>query len=177
MTTHKFTAGDQFPAIELPTLDGTTIDLGTPQNGADWRLVVVYRGKHCPLCTRYLNELEALKDKFLQLGIDIAAVSADSKEQATEHYSEMSASFPIAYGMTIEQMQQLGLYISHPRSVKETDHPFAEPGLFVVNDKGQTQVIDISNGPFVRPELNVLLSGLTFVRDPQNNYPVRGTFE
>lgn len=177
MTTHKFTAGDQFPAIELPTLDATTIDLGTPQNGADWRLVVVYRGKHCPLCTRYLNELEALKDKFLQLGIDIAAVSADSKEQAAAHYEEISASFPIAYGMTIEQMQQLGLYISHPRSVTETDHPFAEPGLFVINDKGQTQLIDISNGPFVRPELNVLLSGMTFIRDPQNNYPIRGTFE
>lgn len=67
MATHKFHAGDLFPSIELPTLDGTTINLGTPQNGADWRLVVVYRGKHCPMCTRYLNELEALKDKYRQI--------------------------------------------------------------------------------------------------------------
>lgn len=177
MATNKFKAGDLFPAIELPTLDGTTINLGTPQNGADWRLVVVYRGKHCPMCTRYLNELEALKDKYLQIGVDIAAVSADSKAQASAHMTELSASFPIAYGLTIEQMQQLGLYISHPRSAKETEHPFAEPGLFVINDKGQVQVIDISNGPFVRPELNVLLSGLTFIRNPENNYPIRGTFE
>ena len=34
---------------------------------------------------------------------------------------------------TVEQMQQLGVYISHPRSPQETDHPFAEPGLFVIN--------------------------------------------
>lgn len=91
--------------------------------------------------------------------------------------TDLSVSFPIAYGLTIEQMQQLGLYISHPRSAKETDHPFAEPGLFVINDKGQAQVIDISNGPFVRPELSVLLSGLTFIRNPENNYPIRGTYE
>lgn len=74
-------------------------------------------------------------------------------------------------------MQQLGLYISHPRSAQETDHPFAEPGLFVVNEKGQVQVLDISNGPFVRPELGILLSGLGFIRNPENNYPIRGTVE
>ena len=177
MTTNKFKAGDLFPVIELPTLGGNSIELGTPQHGADWRLVAVYRGKHCPMCTRYLNELEALKDKFLQIGVDIAAVSADSEAQASAHMADLSVSFPIAYGLTIEQMQQLGLYISHPRSARETDHPFAEPGLFVINDKGQVQVIDISNGPFVRPELNVLLSGLTFIRNPENNYPIRGTYE
>ena len=177
MTSSKFKAGDLFPAIELPTLTGENISLGTPQGGADWRLVVVYRGKHCPMCTRYLNELEKLKTEFSQIGIDIVAVSGDSKVQATAHKEDLSISCPVAYGMSIAQMQQLGLYISHPRSVKETDHPFAEPGLFVVNDKGQVQVVDISNGPFVRPELGVLLSGLTFIRNPENNYPIRGTYE
>lgn len=60
-------------------------------------------------------------------------------------------------------MQTLGLYISNPRSAQETEHPFAEPGLFVVNEKGQVQVVDISNGPFVRPELGVLLSRFIFI--------------
>lgn len=176
MTSNKFRAGDLFPSIKLPTLNDTTINIAKPINGADWQLVVIYRGAHCPLCTRYLNELEALKGKFLDIGVSMVAVSADSKEQVINHLADLSVSFPIAYGLSIEQMQQLGLYISSPRSPKETDHPFAEPGLYVINDEGRAQVIDVSNGPFVRPELSVLLSGLTFVRDPDNNYPIRGTF-
>lgn len=129
MTTHKFIAGDVFPTIQLPTLDNNLINLSEPQNGADWKLVVVYRGKHCPLCTRYLNELETLKSRFLELGVDIVAVSADSEAQLTSHMTQLSVNFPIAYGLTIEQMQVLGLYISEPRSEQETDHIFAEPGL------------------------------------------------
>lgn len=177
MTANKFMAGDQFPAIEVSTLGGDTINLGKPLNGLDWKMVVVYRGKHCPLCTRYLNELEKYKPEFNQLGVDIVAVSADSLAQAQVHKESLNVSYPIAYGLTIDQMQQLGLYISHPRSEQETDHPFAEPGLYVINEKGQVQVIDISNGPFVRPELGVLLSGLMFIRNPDNNYPIRGTYQ
>jgi peroxiredoxin len=176
MTSNKFGAGDLFPSIELATVGGDKISLGTPQNGCEWRIVVVYRGKHCPLCTRYLGELEKLKADFEKIGIDMVAVSADSEEQAQAHMEKLTASYPVAYGLSIEQMQQLGLYISHPRSAQETDHPFAEPGLFVINDKGQVQVIDISNGPFARPEPEVLLSGMSFIRDPENNYPIRGTY-
>lgn len=177
MPTSKFKAGDIFPAIELSTVSGDKATLGKPQHGADWQMVVVYRGKHCPLCTRYLNEVEKLKADFLALGVDIVAVSADSQAQANEHVQKLTVSYPIAYGLRIEQMQTLGLYISNPRSAQETDHPFAEPGLFVVNEKGQVQVVDISNGPFVRPELGVLLSGLGFIRNPENNYPIRGTYQ
>ncbi|GIU22256.1 redoxin family protein [Shewanella schlegeliana] len=176
MSSMKFTAGAPFPSIQLPTLAGESIALGTPAQGSDWRLVIIYRGKHCPLCTRYLNEVEKFAADFLKLGIDIVAASADSLEQAQIHKSNLAVSFPIAYNLTIENMQQLGLYISHPRSEKETDHPFAEPGLFVINDKGLVQVLDISNGPFARPELAILLSGLSFIRDPENNYPIRGTY-
>lgn len=177
MTSNKFKAGDKFPAITLPTISGEKIMVGAPQGGADWRMVVVYRGKHCPLCTRYLNELEKLKTEYLQLGVDIVAVSADNINQATAHMEELTISYPLAYGLTIEHMQQLGLYISNPHSAQETDHIFAEPGLFVINDQGEVQVVDISNGPFVRPELAILLSGLGFIRNPANNYPIRGTYE
>ena len=109
------------------------------------------------------------------IGVDIAAVSADSREQLEEHRTRLGVNFPLHYGLTLEQMQELGLYISIPRSEKETDHPFAEPGLFVVNADGNVQVVDISNNPFVRPELKTLVSGLRWIRDPKNNYPIRGT--
>ena len=177
MSHDTLTAGAPFPAITLDTADGSKIPLGQPQTGADWQMVVIYRGQHCPLCTRYINEIEKLKVQFLALGIDIVAASADSLAQLTSHREELAISYPIAYGLTLDQMAQLGLYVSHPRSAQETDHPFAEPGLFIINEQGQLQVIDISNSPFARPELSVLLSGLEFVRNPENHYPIRGTYK
>ena len=176
MSTEKFTAGATFPDIELPTLDGEYVSLGTPQNSADWRMVVVYRGAHCPLCTRYLRELDSLKDKFLDLGVDVIAVSADSEAQARQHTADLSLDFPIAYGLSIADMQTLGIYISEPRSVQETDHPFAEPALFVINNHGQAQIISVANAAFVRPKLDDMVDGIAFIRDPEQNYPIRGTY-
>ena len=82
--------------------------------------------------------------------------------------------YPFAYGLSVEQMKELGLYISDPRSPQETDHAFAEPGVFVVNSEGKIQLVELSNNPFVRPELQALVNGLVWIRNPDNNYPVRG---
>ena len=68
------------------------------------------------------------------------------------------------------------MYISNPRSEKETDHPFAKPGLFIINDKGEIQLVDISNGSFARPELETLASGIEFIKSAENYYPIRSTF-
>lgn len=169
----KLRAGSQFPDLQVQMRDGEMQSLGKPENGHDWKLVVVYRGKHCPICTKYLNQLETVKTSFADAGVDIIAVSADSKQQLETHLEELDINFPIAYGLTVEQMNTLGLYISDPRSEKETDHPFAEPGVFVINAKGDVHIIDISNAPFARPELESLASGLSYIRG--NDYPIRGT--
>jgi hypothetical protein len=80
---------------------------------------------------------------------------------------------PVGYDLRPDQMRQLGLYISEPRSPQETDRPFAEPGLFIINPQGRIQVVDISNAPFARPELGGVLKGLKFIQEKQ--YPIRGT--
>ncbi|MEM9860762.1 MAG: redoxin domain-containing protein [Myxococcota bacterium] len=173
MTTVKLQAGDRFPTLEVPG-EAAARDLSKPQGGHDWMLVVVYRGRHCPMCTRYLNALEPLVNELAEIGVDVAAVSGDSAEQLAQHREQLEVSFPLFHGLSVEQMQGLGLYISDPRSPKETDHPFAEPGLFVINEHGSLQVVDLSNNPFVRPELKTLVSGLRWIRNPDNNYPIRG---
>lgn len=177
MENTKFKAGDDFPDLTLPKVGGGELTLGQPLDGYDWQMVVVYRGKHCPLCTEYLTQLDGLKEKFYENGVGIVAVSADGETKASAHVSKMGLSFPVAYDLSIEQMKTLGLYISHPKSPQETDKPFAEPGIYVINDKGQVQVTDISNAPFARPELEAFAGGLGFIKDPKNDYPIRGTFE
>lgn len=177
MTTQKLHAGSPFPKIEVEKLGGGTLKLGEPGNGATWHMVVVYRGKHCPLCTKYLAQLKDMKEQFLEVGVDIAVVSADPEEKAKIQTQEkLELSFDVGINLSIEQMKELGVYISHPRSPQETDRPFAEPGLFIINEKGELHVTDISNNPFVRPDLENLLSGIRWIRNPENNYPIRGTY-
>ena len=175
--TAKFRAGAKFEALPVTSRDAGVVDISKPTGGADWQMIVVYRGRHCPLCTRFLNQLSGYRQRLLDIGIDLAAVSADSKTQLAEHAQKLDVNFPLFYGLTLEQMQALGLYISVPRSAQETDHEFPEPGLFVINGDGDVQVIDISNNPFSRPNLEALVSGLEWVRAPENNYPIRGTYE
>ena len=176
MKTSKLHAGAEFPALKVLNEDGNTTDIRHPAGDADWQMVVVYRGRHCPLCTRFLNGLAGFRSRLQDIGVDIAAVSADSQEQLAAHRQKLDVNFPIYHGMTQAQMMELGLYISIPRSAQETDHNFAEPGLFVINDSGAVQVADISNNPFARPDLETLVSGLEWIRAPENNYPIRGTY-
>lgn len=176
MQNSKPIAGTDFPNITVAKLGGGQIDLSKPATAGNWNAVIVYRGKHCPLCTKYLNSINELLPKFQELGVDIVAVSADSEERAQGHIDQVNPDFPVGYNLSIEQMQQLGLYISNPRSPDESDRPFAEPGFFVVNENGKLQIIDISNIPFARPDLSSMLMGLGFVKNPDNNYPIRGTF-
>ncbi len=177
MKTQKLHAGTEFRPLTATGQDNTVVDISKPTGESDWQMVVVYRGRHCPLCTKFLNNLAGFRQRLLDIGIDIAAVSADSREQLDDHLTRLDVNFPLFYGLTLEQMQELGLYISVPRSEKETDHNFAEPGLFVINNDGKVQVVDISNNPFARPDLEVFVSGLEWIRKPENNYPVRGTYQ
>lgn len=175
MTSKKLSAGQKFPTLSVDKLEGGKLDFLNPKGDCDWLLVVVYRGKHCPLCTQYLSTLNELLPKFNELGVDVVAMSADPEEKALIQINEVKPNFDIGYDLSIEQMQTLGLYISNPRSEAETDRPFAEPGLFVINSSNEIQLIDISNAPFLRPELMSVIRGLGFIRNPENKYPIRGT--
>ncbi len=172
----KLTAGQIFPSTIVKKLGGGDIDLAVIPEAYDWRIVVVYRGKHCPFCTEYLLELKELLSEFNTAGIDVIAVSADSEERVQIHAPQFEPNFAVGYDLNIDQMRALGLYISAPRSPQESDRPFAEPGFFVINEKGETQIIDISNIAFGRPELKTMLRGLKYIREPGKNYPVRGTY-
>ncbi|MDJ0759443.1 MAG: redoxin family protein [Woeseiaceae bacterium] len=176
-STAKLHAGANFPALSVNSQDDAPVDISKPTGDADWQMVVVYRGRHCPMCTKFLNSLSSFRQRLLDIGIDVAAVSGDSKEQLEDHLTRLDVNFPLFYGLTLEQMQDLGLYISVPRSEQETDHNFAEPGLFVINADGQVQVVDLSNNPFARPDLEIFVGGLEWIRNPENNYPIRGTYQ
>lgn len=53
-TTTRIAAGSLFPTMTWPLAGGGDLTLAGDKN---WRLLVVYRGKHCPLCKKYLATL------------------------------------------------------------------------------------------------------------------------
>lgn len=175
MTNQRPAVGKPLLAIELATLKGEKRTLGKPTNGFSWQLIVVYRGKHCPLCTSYLKELDAQLDTLNDLGVDVIAISADSEDRARFQIEEVHPGYDVAYGLSADHMKALGLYISGPRNGMNVEGPFAEPGLFVVNTNGQLQIADISNVPFARPNLDAVTRGIRFLQGITETHPINGT--
>ena len=171
MPTPKPTPGTPLSPMSFPKLGGGALTVGGARE--NWTLFVVYRGKHCPRCKAYLNTLNDMADDWRAAGIDIAVVSADPLEKAAADQEEFGWGFDLGYGMTEDQMEALGLYISDPLSPDETDRRFAEPGVFVLWPDGTQFLVAISNGPAARPDLHQLLDGMVFSQ--KHNRPPRGT--
>ena len=65
-TTRKLEAGGAVPAIAVPKVGGGEIAIG---NTGARQIVVVYRGKHCPICRSDLKGLDGLYDDFRAGGL------------------------------------------------------------------------------------------------------------
>lgn len=171
MPTPKPTPGSILAPISFPKLGGDALTVGGQKE--NWTLFVVYRGKHCPRCKKYLNILNDMRADWAAAGFDVAVVSADPQEKAEADQAEFGWGFDLGYDMTEAQMSELGLYVTEPLSEAETDRRFAEPGTFVIRPDGSILLIAISNGPSARPELTELLDGMIFTKE--NDRPPRGT--
>lgn len=167
--TSRPAVGEKFVPVTLPSVGGGELTLG---GDGRWQVIVVYRGKHCPICKTYLKGFEELKAGYEEAGIEICAISADPQEKADVDVEEMGLTIPVGYDLSEENMRRMGLYISDPVSPKEHDRRFPEPGVFVVNPQGRLFLVDIGSAPFVRTDLKLLLGGLTFAIG--RDYPVRG---
>ena len=169
MFDRKPQVGKPVEITSFPKLGGGQITFGAPSER--WTLLVVYRGKHCPRCKRYLNKLNDMLTDWHSV-MDVIVVSADTEDKAAADQAEFGWRFDLCYGLTEPQMASLGLYVSDPLSEAETTTRFAEPGTFAIKPDGTLMLVDISNGPASRPDLDELLDGLTF--NITNDRPTRG---
>jgi peroxiredoxin len=171
MPTPKPVAGHTLAQMSFPKLGGGELSVGGVKE--NWTLLVVYRGKHCSRCKKYLGILNDMRAQWHDAGFDVAVVSADPMEKAEADQAEFGWNFDLGYDLSEEQMATLGVYVSDPLSPSETDRRFAEPGTFVIRPDGSIVLVAISNGPSARPDLAELLDGMIFTKD--NDRPPRGT--
>ena len=170
MTNAKPQAGAPVAPMTFSTVQGGTISVGQAKDR--WSMLFVYRGRHCPRCKKFLNKLNAVLSEWTAV-MDVAVVSGDTQEKAKADMEEFGWDFDLGYGLSEAQMRDLGLYVSDPLSEAETTTRFAEPGAFGMRPDGTLMLVDISNGPAARPDLEELLDGMKF--NITNDRPVRGT--
>ncbi|WP_047546115.1 redoxin domain-containing protein [Psychroserpens sp. Hel_I_66] len=141
------------------------------QNPAEFSLIVVYRGKHCPICKSYLETLQQHLSKFAEKGVNVIAISSDKEEVAKASYKEWDiAEVPVGYEFPIEEAREWGLYISE--GIKDEPKHFIEPALFLIRPDQTLYASSIQTMPFARPKIEDLLKSLDFVIN--KDYPARG---
>ncbi|SLN63227.1 redoxin domain-containing protein [Pseudooctadecabacter jejudonensis] len=170
MTHKRPNVGGAIAPFDLKCVSGGTRTIGGPSDR--WTMVFIYRGKHCPRCKRFLNKLDAVLHQW-SAQMNVIVASADTRDKAEADLAEFGWRFDLCYGLQEAQMRDLGLYVSAPLSEAETTANFAEPGAFGIKPDGTLMLVDISNGPAARPDLEELLDGMIF--NITNDRPVRGT--
>jgi len=164
------------PALELDVVGGGRFS-PSQERPAKFLMVVFYRGLHCPICRRYLSELEGLLPDFEKRGVAVIAASSDPLDRAEKAKDGWGLKdLRVAYGLTIDTARAWGLYVSRSNGmtsagVVEPDL-FNEPGLFIVRPDGTLYWGTTSTMPFGRPHFNEILQSLDFVI--AKDYPARG---
>ena len=159
------------PSLEVDLINDTkwVMDKQDPEK---YTMILFYRGLHCPVCKKQLENLKGKLSEFVDRGVNVIAISMDSEERAKKAGKEWDiASIPVGYEMTEAQAKEWGLYLSKGISDKEPDL-FSEPGMFLIRKDGTLYSSSVQTMPFARPGLDDILKAIDFVE--KEDYPARG---
>ena len=99
------------PGLSVPTLGGGTWTL-SEQSPENFTMVVFYRGYHCPICSRYLADLDKKFDQFGETGVTAIAISSDGLERAEQAKQEWNLnSVPIGYDFSLDEARNRGFSV------------------------------------------------------------------
>lgn len=177
-TPHILMPRQPVPALDLPLTNGERYVLGA-QPGKHFDLLVFYRGLHCPICAKYLIELERLAPEFASRGVNVVAISSDTEERAQEMAGKVKASgVQFAHSLPLPLARQWGLYISESRGKTSIgiDEPalFSEPAVYLVRPDKTLYYGAVQTMPFARPSFADLVAAIDFAVG--KDYPARGEF-
>jgi len=178
MSTMALTPRHPVPALNVPLVGGGRFVLGAAP-GARFDLIVFYRGLHCPICAKYLMELERLMPAFEERGVQVVAVSSDTAERAQAMAEKVKAErLRIGHDLKLQAARQWGLYISTSRGQTsigiEEPALFSEPAVYIVRPDGTLYYGSSQTMPFARPAFQDLVGAIDFAIS--KDYPARGEY-
>ncbi|GAB3427530.1 AhpC/TSA family protein [Massilia solisilvae] len=167
------------PELRVPTLSHGEFNLAddAPER---FTLICFYRGLHCPICLKYLRDLEALVPEFEGRGTKVIAISSDTAERAQEMARKVGAgNLRFGHSLPLPVARKWGLYMSTSRgkSSINIEEPalFSEPGVFLVRPDGTLYYGAVQTMPFARPVFSELLQAIDFAITKE--YPARGEYD
>lgn len=164
------------PGLNVALTSGGRFVLGAAP-GERFDLIVFYRGLHCPICAKYLLELERLAPEFASRGVQVVAISSDDADRGQQMADKVKASgVKFGYGLSLRSAREWGLYISTSRGKTSIgiDEPalFSEPAVYIVRPDGTLYYGAAQTMPFARPQFQDLLGAIDFAI--AKDYPARG---
>lgn len=166
------------PSLKVPTVAHGYFDLEA-ESPTTFSLVVFFRGLHCPLCVKYLQELGQLLGDLAKRGVSVIAISSDDESRATEMATKVGAAdLRFGYGLPLSTAKQWGLYISQGigKTSMGIEEPqlFPEPGVFLVKSDRTLYYGSVQTMPFARPSFADLMMAIDYA--VSKNYPARGEY-
>nr|WP_299339213.1 peroxiredoxin-like family protein [Allomuricauda sp.] len=159
------------PDLSFPLLNGNPWKLAE-QTPEQFTLLVFYRGLHCPICKKYLQQLQELLPEFDERGVNVVAVSMDTEKRA--RLSRQKWELPnltLGYNLGEEAAREWSLYLS--KGVKDGEPSiFSEPGLFLIDNQNKVYYSAINSNPWGRPYLPTFVKAVDYII--KSNYPARG---
>jgi peroxiredoxin len=159
------------PELIVDLINDTQWEL-KKQEPEHFTMIVFYRGLHCPVCKKYLENIKTKLEDFSERGVNVIAISMDTERKAQKTSQEWDiTSLPMGYELSEESAREWGLYISN--GIKEAEpETFSEPGFFLIKPDGSLYCSSVQSMPFARPHLDDLLKAIDFVKE--EDYPASG---
>lgn len=178
MRSHSLMPRYPVPALNVPLTSGERFVLGA-KPGDKFDLLVFYRGLHCPICAKYLLEVERLSPEFASRGVQVVAISSDDADRAKQMADKISASgVQVGYSLSLRSAREWGLYISTSRGKTsigiEEPELFSEPAIYIVRPDGTLYYGAAQTMPFARPAFQDLIAAIDFA--VAKDYPARGEY-
>ncbi len=70
---------EKTPDLNIQLVNGTQWKL-SEQSPKNFTMLLFYRGKHCPVCKKQLQELQSSLSKFTDRGVNVIAINSEYEE-------------------------------------------------------------------------------------------------
>lgn len=125
--------GSRFPALSLSKVGGGALSLPDDLAGSPG-VVIAYRGGWCARCNAQLASFQSHWQELSDAGIKVAALSADSEQDAEETVRRHGIQFPVGFGADVKQVAKLlDAYINE-------EHHSLESTNFLLRPSGMIEI-------------------------------------
>jgi peroxiredoxin len=135
--------GDTFPKLTVKVLGGKTLTLPEAFEG-HYTALLFFRGPWCPYCNAQLRAFQRASESFAELGIQVAALSADDEPATLALADKHHLAFSLGYGADPHEVAELtGAFVNpEPAYLQATG--------FVLDPEGRVMVSVYSSGAIGR---------------------------